>query len=278
MEFASHKSPIALLINIVSLIESGRTMAMLQLTNVTQRLVALRINGERADTPWQFLCRRPAVGWLSMQNRACVSSAGAIVGNETGNRLVISLVPGVEANLYVADTRTNRMVGSIEFARGGGYHVRDTPQHDVLAEMTDAERVKMLAIIGFEGPNSVNLYDFITKDEDILRVKENETKIFVPGRYLKQVEGHEFNVTLSPLSFALPPLDQPSTSTAHASSATVPNPPPFQPPAVGSSSGATNTVTTPAVPARTQSTSSDDDEAARTPTGRAYLRRHHAKK
>lgn len=117
-----------------------------------------------------------------------VSAVATVTTHDAGQRIGIATVPGTECTMLIADTKSKpvSIVGSIEFMRNGSMHLSDLPNNRSAVDLTwlPLNRVAtIIGIIGFRSPATFNVCDLGSFDEDIIRLKKGETKLFIPAKY-----------------------------------------------------------------------------------------------
>lgn len=118
---------------------------------------------------------------------------GTIRGSNCGRKIKIDTIMGTQSVLFIANCTPNapgvtcQVVGSIMFNANGQFLISSSPSEpldQLLASMNSVQRATAMGVIGFNGPATFNLYDVQGNDEDIIRLKEGETKLYIPARYM----------------------------------------------------------------------------------------------
>lgn len=175
-------------------------MAYLSYTSPTKQRVTMRINDSfRSGIWWWYNCTSRRFDTLSHVDNYVSSTAG-IRGEDGGRKIVVSTVRGTQSVLFIASRSPgdanigNRVVGSIVFNANGQFLLADTPSMpivELLESLNTVQRTTMIGIVGFDGPATFNIYDVQADDEDIVRLKANETKLFIPTRYRTPTQAYD---------------------------------------------------------------------------------------
>lgn len=174
-------------------------MAHLNWANETKSRVSLRLNDSFRNLNWWWYDRQEKQ-FEPIKNGKYVSSAAVVHGTDEGRKIVIDTVRGTKSILFIAGrtpgipATTGKIVGSVMFNTDGRLLISDSPNQplkEFVSSMNRVETTTVLGIVGFDGPATFNVCDLQSKDEDIIRLKENESKLFIPARYLAPTPAYD---------------------------------------------------------------------------------------
>lgn len=183
---------------------------MLGLAQPHRQRFSLRIN----DDHRAFFYRMEAPTWVHcVDGLTMASQTAAIRFDQDGKRLRFSSVPGWPQVIILANTITNRAIGSIVVDDTGAITLKDTPLLQLAPIIPLYWTQKVVAIIGIDGAFTANLYDTIGEDEDIIRLKHGQPKLFRPARWVKPTDEYDVNGDNHINPGMIDPVDGPGNTT-----------------------------------------------------------------
>lgn len=161
-----------------------KTMAtrMLMLVQPQRQRISLRLN----DDNRAFFYRSENPLWIRCIDGMVMASATASIQfDQNGKRMHISSVPGHPQVILLANTVTNRTIGQLAINDSGAVALRDAPVFALTPDFPMYWSQKTTAIIGIDGSFTANLLDKMNGDEDIVRLKPGQNKVFRPNHWLQ---------------------------------------------------------------------------------------------
>lgn len=133
--------------------------------------------------------------WILVGNEVFATNKTMIKGMHAGQRIDLWSAPGQAQRILLANTLTNQVIGGIEVTFGGGIVVKHYPDLTIGRELPLEHREKCVAVLGVPGFGSMNIKDIQgNKDDDIIRYKLGNTRIFIPDRYKAATHQVDYDV------------------------------------------------------------------------------------
>lgn len=147
--------------------------------------LSLRLNGNQK---WRIQTEN---GWIRIDSQVFGSITAVVKGQSNGTKITIASRPGHRQVLILANTCSNRAIGSITIRDDGALQVLDSPSFDATEPLPFYWRDKVLAVIGMAGHGTMNITDQQGNDEDIIRLRPNAEKIIVPRHYINATRSYD---------------------------------------------------------------------------------------
>lgn len=154
---------------------------MLWLAQAQRERFSLRLN----DDCRKFHYRMESPRWEECDDGLTMSNGTATIRfDQQGSRMHVNSVPGFPQVILLANTTTNMTIGVIKIDDCGAVALKDSPIMSLAASVPVYWTQKTTAIIGINGSFTANLSDKIGCDEDIIRLKPGQAKIFRPNHWI----------------------------------------------------------------------------------------------
>lgn len=138
--------------------------------------------------------------WKNMGNFTVASNSAAIRGSLDGTKITVSSRYNVEQVIMMVNLSTNKMIGSIVIDVNGSIKISALPTWDFggrMSQIPEGWLNRLALLVGVTGPCTctINIRDVAAEDEDILRLKNESERWFIPGRYTEKTAGYDIEKT-----------------------------------------------------------------------------------
>lgn len=133
--------------------------------------------------------------WDDIGNNSLASHSAIIRGLYDGRKVIISSRRQVEQNVILIHLGQMQAVGAIRIKDDGALMVANKPTFQFRHTLPEYWQHRTTLLLGVTAACTINLRDLQADDEDILRLKANVDRWFVPARYVEPTAPYDIQTS-----------------------------------------------------------------------------------
>lgn len=129
--------------------------------------------------------------WDAIDGNTLASHSAVIRGLYDGRKVIGSSRRQVEQNFIIVHLEKKQTVGSIRITDTGAMIVSTAPNFRFNGTLPEYWQHRTTVLLGVMGACTINIRDLMADDEDILRLKQNVDRWFIPTRYVDATAAYD---------------------------------------------------------------------------------------